>query len=142
MILKYAVAWIPLVAIAILNGTIRTLGYEKYIGELRAHQVSTLTAILFSGLYIWGLSLVWPLDSTPQAVAVGLMWLGFTVTFEFLFGHYVVKHPWSRLFRDYNILKGRIWILLLIWIAVAPYLFHRWGPEIPVPHGSVTGGLG
>jgi len=48
-----------------------------------------------------------------------------TVCFEFFFGHYVAGHPWSRLFHDYNILDGRIWGLLLVWITVAPYVFYR-----------------
>jgi hypothetical protein len=29
--------------------------------------------------------------------------------FEFLVGHYVMGHPWSRLLHDYNILAGRLW---------------------------------
>ena len=45
--------------------------------------------------------------------------------FEFLFGHYVGKHSWSRLFHDYNILEGRLWSLVLMAIALAPYVMFR-----------------
>jgi hypothetical protein len=34
---KYIIAWIPMVAIAILNGTLRQYGYAKYMSELSAH---------------------------------------------------------------------------------------------------------
>ena len=32
---------------------------------------------------------------------------------------------WSRLFRDHNIFAGRVWGLLLVWVALAPYVFFR-----------------
>jgi len=125
MILKYTVSWIGIVIIAIMNGVIRDAVYGKRLGELLAHQISTFTLIVLSGLYIWLLSLTWKITSPSQALAIGLIWLALTVAFEFLFGHYVVKHPWTRLFQDYNLLEGRIWVLVLIWITIAPYVFYK-----------------
>jgi hypothetical protein len=125
MILHYTVSWIGMVIIAIMNGAIRDALYGKRLGELTAHQISTFTLIILSGLYIWLLGLTWEITSPGQAVTIGLIWLALTVAFEFLFGHYVVKHPWNRLLHDYNLLKGRIWVLVLIWITIAPYIFSR-----------------
>jgi len=124
MILKYTVSWIGMVIIAIMNGVIRDALYGKRLGELTAHQISTFTLIVLSGLYLWLLGLAWKITSPSEALSIGLIWLGLTVAFEFLFGHYVVKHSWTRLLRDYNLLKGRIWILILIWITIAPYVFY------------------
>jgi len=125
MILKYMAAWLLMPIIGIINGTIRQYGYTKALGELRAHQVSTVTGIVLFGLYIWALTLLWKIRSSAEAVAIGLVWLILTVAFEFLFGHYVMKHPWTRLFHDYNIFEGRLWVLVLVWITVAPYVFYR-----------------
>ncbi len=125
MIIRYSIAWFPLVFIAILNGAIREYAYGKYISELQAHQVSTLTGIILSGLYVWALSHIWPLSSEYEAFIVGVIWIGLTVAFEFLFGHYVVGHSWERLLHDYNVLAGRLWLIFLIWTAAAPYLFYR-----------------
>ena len=61
------------------------------------------------------------------ALAIGGIWLALTVAFEFLFGHYVMGHPWSRLFHDYNLLEGRLWVLVLVWTFIAPYVFYRLG---------------
>jgi len=127
MIVKYSVAWLGLVVIAIINGAIRERGYKKFAGELRAHQISTLTGIILFGLCVWILSLIWKIQSANQAMTIGLIWLALTVAFEFLFGHYVMKHPWSKLLQDYNILKGRLWSLVLIWITIAPYIFYKLG---------------
>lgn len=125
MILQYTLAWIPMVFIAIINAVIREMGYKKYVGDLHAHQISTLTGIIFFGLYIWGLSFIWKLESAKQAWTVGFIWLAMTIVFEFIFGHFVMGHPWSKLLYDYNIFAGRIWILVLIWTTVAPYLIYK-----------------
>jgi hypothetical protein len=122
---RYILAWIPMVFIAIINATIREGTYGKYVSELRAHQISTATGVLLFGLYIWGLMRLWGFESSGQAIAVGLIWLGLTVAFEFVFGRYVVGHSWSKLLGDYNILAGRVWIVVLIWVAIAPLLFYR-----------------
>jgi hypothetical protein len=125
MILRYILAWIPMIFIGILNGIVREVTYGKYLDELRAHQASTITGVLLFGFYIWALTRLWSFESPEQALTIGFIWLGLTVVFEFTFGHYVVGHSWSRLLSDYNILAGRVWIVVLIWIAIAPLLFFR-----------------
>jgi hypothetical protein len=127
MIVKYTIVWLGLVVIAIINGAIRERGYKTLVGELRAHQISTLTGIILFGLCVWILSLIWKIQSASQAMTIGLIWLALTVAFEFPFGHYVMKHPWSKLLQDYNILKGSLWSLVLIWITIAPYIFYKLG---------------
>ena len=124
--LKYVIAWIPMVFIAILNGTLRQSWYGQYLSELRAHQLSTLTGILLFAIYIGLMTGIWEPDSAAQALTIGFIWLGLTVAFEFIFGHYVAGQAWKRLLEDYNIFAGRVWIALLIWVALAPYLFYRW----------------
>ena len=114
-----------MIFIAIANGALREFTYGKHLSELRAHQVSTLTGILFFGVYIWALTRIWRLESAAQAIIIGIIWVGLTVAFEFISGHYVVGNPWSRLLRDYNIFAGRVWILVPIWLSIAPWLFYR-----------------
>jgi len=125
MIWKYCLLWLGLVVIAIINGAIRQATYLKWFGDLRAHQLSTLTGLLLFAIYIWAVGLRWKLESANQAIVVGLMWLAMTIAFEFLFGHFVMKNPWSKLLNDYNLAAGRVWVLVLIWTAIAPYVFYR-----------------
>ena len=121
----YTIFWFGLVIIAIVNGAIRELWYRKSLSELAAHQLSTLTAIALFSLYIWLLNLRWTLESSRQAITIGVIWLGLTIAFEFLFGHFVSGHSWERLLADYNLLKGRIWLLVLLWTAIAPYVVYK-----------------
>jgi hypothetical protein len=113
-----------MVVIAIANGALREATYGKQMSELRAHQLSTLSGLVLFTVYIGGVTAIWPLDSSEQALGVGCTWVILTLAFEFLFGHYVAGHSWSRLLHDYNVLAGRVWVFIPIWLAVAPYVFH------------------
>ena len=134
----YALSWIGMVAIAILNGAIREKAYGPFMGELSAHQLSTFIIILLFGAYIWVLTGTYTIESPTQALIIGVMWLVMTVIFEFVFGHFVMGHPWSRLLQDYNLFKGRVWSLVLIWASVAPYLFFRIRSRTVAGMGSVS----
>ncbi|MBN1348693.1 hypothetical protein JXJ21_04725 [candidate division KSB1 bacterium] len=125
MFVKYILGWLVLVIIAIINGLIRNEFYKEALGDLRAHQVSTLTGIILFGLVIWGFTRLWKLTSARQAWTIGFIWLVMTIAFEFVFGHFVMGNPWSTLFHDYNIFAGRVWLLVLIWTTVAPYVFYK-----------------
>lgn len=125
MILRYTLAWFILMIAAIINGAIREAVYKDRLGDLRAHQLSTLTGIIFFGVIVWTLSRLWPLVSAKQAWIVGFVWLIMTMAFEFLFGHFVAGHPWCRLLQDYNIFAGRVWPLVLIWVTIAPWIFYK-----------------
>lgn len=121
---KYFWFWIPMIGIAVANGLLREVWYGRRLGELRAHQISTLSAVVLLGLYMWLVLRLFPPASAAQAAKVGLLWLGLTVAFEFLFGHFVAGHSWSRLLQDYNLLAGRVWVLVLVWLAAAPVLLY------------------
>jgi hypothetical protein len=125
MIAKYILVWFVLAIVANINGIIRNEVYRDALGDLRAHQLSTLILIILFGLVIWGFTRLWKIPSAQQAWTIGFIWLGMTILFEFIFGHFVVGHPWSKLLHDYNIFQGRVWILMLIWTTVAPYVFYR-----------------
>jgi hypothetical protein len=128
MIWKYAIAWLPMPLIGIINGSIRQFGYGKFMSELTAHQISTFTGMILLGFYVWFLSRLWRIKSSIQALTIGGIWLSLTVAFEFMFGHYVMGNPWSRLLQDYNLLEGRLWVLVLIWITIAPLVFKARRP--------------
>jgi hypothetical protein len=73
MVLEYTLAWLPMVFIGVANGALRQFGYGRLLGELLSHQISSVTGIIVLGLYVWILSFRWPLQSSYQAIAVGLI---------------------------------------------------------------------
>ena len=124
-VLIVAASWTGLLILAVLNGAIREKAYGRFVPELSAHQLSTGIGIILFGAYLWILTGVFPIESSGQAFVIGSLWLFMTVLFEFGFGRYLMGHFWNRLFHGYNLPKGRVWLLLLIWTAIAPYVFYR-----------------
>jgi hypothetical protein len=122
---KYMAAWFAMLSIAIANGLARQYGYGAHMTELRAHQISSISAILLFGVYMWFLLRRWRPASDRQALTIGMVWLLMTIAFEFLFGHYVAGHAWRHLLQDYNLLAGRLWSAVLLWTALGPYLIYR-----------------
>jgi hypothetical protein len=59
-----------------------------------------------------------------DTIRIGVLWLVLTVCFEFVFGTLVMDHPLAVLLTDYNLLKGRVWVLFLVFLAVAPLGVH------------------
>ena len=124
---KYFIAWLPGIPIAIANGSLRQFLFMHYMDELTAHQLSVITFILLFGFYVWYILPWLKLTSNKQAIYTGQLWLILTVLFEFVFGHWVMGHSWDKLFYDYNLFEGRLWILVLLWILMAPWFLFTFG---------------
>jgi hypothetical protein len=125
MLWKYSLLWLGLALLGVINGILRNALYSDILGELSAHQVSTIVLMILIGLYTWLFSLIWKPENAVQAFLIGLIWFILTVLFEFVFGHYVIGHPWSSLLYDYNIIQGRIWSLVLIWTLFVPLVVYK-----------------
>jgi hypothetical protein len=123
-LLIYMAFWLVLMVLGVLNGILREFTYGRRLRELPAHQVSTLTGMLAMTVAVWLLSRFAMPSSPEEALMIGLAWLSLTVAFEFGFGHFVAGHSWERLLADYNLFRGRLWPLFLIWILVLPLLAY------------------
>jgi len=84
-----------------------------------------LTFAILVGLYIWAMGRFLGLSSPVEAIGVGLMWMVLTIIFEFALGRYVVGDSWGKLIGDYDILEGRVWVLFILWVGLAPFAFYR-----------------
>lgn len=120
MVLRAVLIWCALLVVASINGAAREAVLIPRIGEVGGRAVSTLALSTFIVVLTW-ISIGWIAPrSAQQAWAVGVMWVALTLAFEFLAGHYLFHNPWSRLLEDYNVIRGRIWILVLITTLVSP----------------------
>lgn len=124
MIFKYFLAWFGMMVLAIVNGGLRDFAYKAYVGDLPAHQISTVVLIVLLAGYIWLLTTIWPIRSARQARIIGGMWLLMTEIFEFGMG-LAQGESWSELVYAYNVFAGQVWILIPLWVLVAPSLFFR-----------------
>lgn len=122
---RYLGAWIPMVFIAVGNGVLREAWLSQRFGELRGRQISTLLLIALFAVYVRIIVRIWPIESGRQAATIGLAWLGLTLGFELALGRFVSGLSWREIAAEYNVATGRLWILVPVWVAIAPYIFFR-----------------
>ncbi len=113
--------WALLLTIAIANGWFREAVLLRPLGATWGHAVSSLT--LSAGIFIATLATIrWIAPrGRSDAWMIGAAWALLTVAFEFGFGR-LGGRSWAELLADYDVASGRIWILVLVVIAVAPAL--------------------
>jgi hypothetical protein len=121
---SWLVAWLGGAVIAIGNGTVRELVYKPYTGERPAHHISTALGIALLAVYMRAIDSRWPLPSGRSAMAIGASWLAMTVAFEFGFGRYVGGSSWEALLEQYDVTRGNVWVLVLLWVAAGPALIR------------------
>ena len=113
--------WICFRPIAIINGIIREIAYKQFVGALLAHHISTLIAIVtFISLTYVLLHKQLNKISLSTALLIGLLWMSMTMAFEFTFGYFLDHKSLVSLVADYDITRGRVWILFLLSMFFTP----------------------
>lgn len=112
-------AWLVLLALMVGNGVVRVLWLEPRLGPETARQVASLLGVVIVGTIAW---LFVRNRRLPVRTlwALGGMWLGLTLAFEFGFGRFVSGLSWGDLLADYDLTRGRLWPLVLAAVLTGP----------------------
>jgi branched-subunit amino acid ABC-type transport system permease component len=127
--LKLLVAWLAILPFMIANGIFRELVVKQAVADRAAEAISVALGIVI--MLLLTRFLLRPLSgkATSQLVRASIVLVALTVTFEFLFGHYVDGRSWSELLENYEIWNGRLWPVALAALAFMPFLWGRWSIE-------------
>jgi len=124
MYLRSALVWLVFGVVAFAAGALRQAALAPVLGEHAAHQAgSVLAAAVMAGVAVWFIRRLRPTSS--EALTIGGLWVAMTIAFEIGYFRFGLGVPWSRLLHDYNIFRGRLWLLVLIVQFVAPYVVVR-----------------
>jgi hypothetical protein len=122
VIVRALAVWGLLLVLAVINGGVRDAWLSPALGDTIGRAISTVLLALLILLATW-LTIRWIGPTTPgQAMTIGASWVGLTLAFEFGVGHYGFGKSWAELLADYDLLRGRVWILVLVTTFVAPLL--------------------
>jgi hypothetical protein len=114
--------WLGFLVLAFVNGAIREAALLPRLGDGPAHAISSVTLSAAILILSW-FTIPWIRPaSASNAWRIGALWFTLTLAFEFLAGHYLFGDPWSRLWANYNVLEGRMWVLVLMTTLVAPVI--------------------
>ena len=121
-----SLAWLVMLAVAIANGAAREAWLTPRLGDTLARALSTLSGCALLATVALCFVLLRGRTTIPEAMwQTGVYWVVLVLAFEFLFGHYVAGHSWHYLLADYNLLQGRIWILVPLTVLLAPWVWLR-----------------
>lgn len=109
--------------LAVGNGIFREAVLKKKMTAEKAHQVSTLLLVGLLVSYMVFILRRFPPQSLPMALTIGASWMLLTLFFEFGFGRYRGMR-WQTMFAEYNLLKGKLWVLVPVSLLLAPLIFY------------------
>jgi hypothetical protein len=120
MLIRALIVWLGILGSAFANGALREAALVPLVGDLAARAISPVMLAIAILIATW-LVIGWirPV-STADGWAIGSLWLGLTLGFEFLVGHHIFGDPWIQLWAEYDVLRGRLWILVPVTTLLAP----------------------
>jgi|tagenome__1003787_1003787.scaffolds.fasta_scaffold20971474_5 hypothetical protein len=119
MLPRPVLAWLAILALAILNGALREAVLVPNLGKTAGYVTSGVLLAALVLLVAISLAPWMRLASARRAMGVGALWLVMTVVFEFGFGIARGK-PWTDIVAAYRFADGNIWPLVLVVVLFAP----------------------
>ena len=125
VLVRSILIWLLFIPIAMLNGMLRDLVLTPVLGEMLGRAVSSVSL----SLLILGLTLLLVerlgVDTVPWLLIVGVLWAALTVAFELSFFVLAMGHPLDELLQEYDLFRGRLWLLVLATTLAAPLIASR-----------------
>ncbi len=122
MIRRAVAVWFVLILAEIVHGIARGFLLAPYLGEFRSSQIGVFTGSVI--IFAVALTFVrWiGASRSSELLRVGVLWIGLTLAFEFLFGRFVLGASWERLAADYNIIEGGLLPFGMVFLLLSPLL--------------------
>jgi len=124
IVIRALAIWSVILALAVLNGALREFILLPMLGIPVGLVLSgiILSALILAIVY---LSSLWIGARRPAGLlGIGLGWVTLALIFEFSFGLWQGK-TWSVMLEAYLFKGGNIWPIVLLVMALAPYLAAR-----------------
>ena len=121
-------AWGLLALAMSLNGVFREAALKRW---MQAGAADIVSAALGAAISLLGTRPFFlPLAGAPtrQLMKGSVVLVLLTVVFEFAVGRFVDHASWAELLANYAIWRGRLWPVLLVLVALTPFIWARWSP--------------
>lgn len=124
--------WLLIMAAETAHRILRALFLVPWIGDFPARQFSVFTGSLLIFL-IALLTIRWiGARSIGELVGMGALWIALTIGFEIGVGRFVAGFPWSRILEDFDVSRGGMLGLGLLFMGATPLLAAKlrgWPPS-------------
>jgi len=125
LIVKAGMIWFVIAVFAVINGAFRESVLVPSFGQSVALPISglNLSIIIFMVTYLS--FALFRVKSHRSYLFIGIQWVLMTLIFEFVFGHYVAGKSWADILQIFNILKGNLFIVVLLVSFISPLLVAK-----------------
>jgi Na+/citrate or Na+/malate symporter len=112
-----------------LNGIGRELLLKRFLSEHVAGVVSAVLGVILIGVItqVGFRPLSFTATTTLQLAAVSVALVVCTIAFESVLGRYIDHKSWSALLAHYAVWRGDLWLIVLAWLALTPFVWSARG---------------
>ena len=123
---RFAAVWAIMAVAMTANGIMRELLLKRMLNPGNADALSAILGIaLIAVITSIGFRAIG--DASAMALlTLSLALVAATVVFETVIGRVVDHKSWSELLAHYDLLRGELWPLVLVWLALTPFVWVRW----------------
>ena len=124
MIRKSILIWLLMIPLAILNGGFREVFLTPRLGESYAQPISgiILLLLIFLGSFI-SIPRIGKASQKKYWI-IGILWVALTIVFETTLG-LAMGDTFEKLFKAYDVTTGNLWLLVVLFTGVAPWLVAK-----------------
>jgi len=121
MIKKSILIWLSIIPLAILNGALREAFLTSWLGESCAQPVSGIILCLL--IFIVSFIFIPRIGKGEEKTywKIGILWIVLTIVFETIFG-LATGIGFSELLKAYDITTGNLWLIIVIFTGIVPWL--------------------
>lgn len=124
MPLRPFLLWPLLLLLAVVFGAVRDFLLSPLLGDSLARAVETLALCAVFFILIRRYVARACLSGANRLLGLGLFWTLLTLAFEFGFGR-LRGLSWAEMLADYNLLAGRLWVLVPLTLLFGPLIAGR-----------------
>lgn len=125
VVLRAVLVWLVIIAVETVHGVLRALLLVPLVGDFPARRVSVFTGSLLIFGVAWAFVRWIGAGTRLRLLGVGLLWVVLTVLFEIGLGRYVLGLSWDRIAEDYDVTRGGLLGIGLLFLAATPTLAAR-----------------
>lgn len=121
-LIRVIAVWFIIIFAEMIHGVLRGLFLVPVFGDFPSRQIGVFTGSLII-LAIAYMTVRWiGARGVRELLISGLIWMVLTLLFEIGFGRFVMHSGWDRILSDFNITKGGLLPLGMIFMAFSPLI--------------------
>jgi hypothetical protein len=117
--------WLVIMLAESVHGTLRQIFLAPAVGDFTARRIAFFTGMLLIFAIAYLLIRWIAAPSMPALFAVGGIWAALTLAFEFGIGYFALGYTRERMLEDYDVSRGGLMGLGIVYMVFAPYLAAR-----------------